>query len=727
MLVAVIADRLIAVPHGLHAVYYAGTQWRESETSDTGIDALPATDALKHRRRDYADRPFSVEWRGFIVALRGGTYTLATSSDDGSWLYVRDTLVVENPGHHSAIEARGSVTLTAGVHPVFIRYFQDGGDCAFEARWARGSDPLEPVPASAWLAEPTTYGRLIGEQVASTVLLALAAIWAVLLMHHYRTVPIRAAHRVTLIWQDMPPAFRSVLLLSVLLNIWGIWWALPNMRGWAPDEVVPVDVLDAARVMFSGGWHTKYPPFHYALLSVADAPIRLLARFGTVVLDSPGSYLGLFLTARLVSVVMAAGTVYAVYLCGRELYGSIGAVFAALTTALMAPFVYYGKLANLDVPYLFWFAVSLLAYLRIIERHARRDYVLFAVCAALAVCTKDQAYGLYALALIAIVAARWERWRRDGRPTVTVLFDATMLLALAAGLATFLIADNVIFNFSGFSAHVAEVLGPASTAYRMFDRNPTGQVQMAALALRELGYMFGWPLAAVVAIAVLHGLTVAPPGRRRRLWWLVVPGVSYYVSFLVVVSYFFDRFLLPIGLILSLFAGYGLERFLDPLAPARRWRLALVSCVFGYTLVYAATVNYALTTDSRYTVTSWLQARVRPGQVIAARGPLEYFILADRFASVSIDTAEDVAALRPSFIVLNADQIAKLPAEHPMRAMHDALMSGRDGYSLALRYRTPSLPWPGHHPDLGEAPRARELSSLGAINPTLEVFERQDG
>src|SRR4029079_236272 len=96
-------------------------------------------------------------------------------------------------------------------------------------------------------------------------------------------------------------------------------------------------------------------------------------------LETPGSYLILFFIGRFVSLAFATGTIVVVYLCGRELYGPRGAVFAALTVTLMAPYVYYGQLANLDVPYLFWFAISLLAYIRILERHARSDYLLFAV------------------------------------------------------------------------------------------------------------------------------------------------------------------------------------------------------------------------------------------------------------------------------------------------------------------------------------------------------------
>ena len=146
-----------------------------------------------------------------------------------------------------------------------------------------------------------------------------------------------------------------------------------------------------------------------------------------------------------------------------------------------------------------------------------------------------------------------------------------------------------------------------------------------------------------------------------------------------------------------------------------RVRLQLISVVL---------VNYALTTDSRYAVTRWMQEHVGRDEVVAARGPLEYFMIADGFTSVSVESVEDVAGAKPAFIVLNADQIASLPPGHAVRTMHDALLDGRAGYRLALRYRTRPLPWPGRHPDLGDTPRRPAFSSLSKVNPTLEVFER---
>ena len=49
-------------------------------------------------------------------------------------------------------------------------------------------------------------------------------------------------------------------------------WDVAGDYSWAPDEIVPSAVLEGLDRRFSGGWHAKYPPFHYAILAAAYAP-----------------------------------------------------------------------------------------------------------------------------------------------------------------------------------------------------------------------------------------------------------------------------------------------------------------------------------------------------------------------------------------------------------------------------------------------------------------------
>jgi len=718
------ANRLLAGPTGLQALYFAGPNWQDPSTAASYVDNPPSTAIIKARRPDFAQHSFSVEWRGFVAVPIGGTYTFRTVSDDGSWVYVRGREVVANGGRHPATEARGSIALASGVHSIFIRYFQDQDDCVFEFSWSRDGRAFEPVPASALLTKKVSNGQAIGAWLTGRALTLLTLTWYLVAAGALLTLVVRGWHWVfSFRPEGIGSALGSVLLLSVLLDVWGIWWAMPNTRGWAPDELVPADVLAGFQKLFSHGWYEKYPPFHYLLLSAADSPLLVLSWLGLVDVNATAPYAMLFLIGRLVSVLFGVATIVVVYRCGLQLYSHRGATFAALTTALTVPFAYYSKLANLDVPYLFWFAVSLFAYIRILQRHARSDYLLFAVSAALAGCTKDQAWGLYLLTPLAILAARWRLWKDTGGSAVRIAIDSTTLQALAAGFATFVVADNLVFNFGGFVAHVKLLLGTPA-AFQEFPRTAAGQLQMAWRAIQEMRYMFGWPLAIVAAVAVVRsvgGRTTTP-----SLHWLLVPALSYYATFVGVILFFFDRYLLPITIVLSLYIGFWLDGFVAPGVRARAARIAFVSAAFVYSALYVIDVDYAMTVDSRYAVTRWLHAHARPDDVIGSLGPLEYQMIADGVRSESVESVDDLAAIRPAFVVLDADQMPTLSPR--IQAMQASLIDGRSGYRLAGTFRSASLPLPGKHPDLGDTPRhGPEFSDLSMINPTMEVFERVSG
>ena len=163
--------------------------------------------------------------------------------------------------------------------------------------------------------------------------------------------------------------------------------------------------------------------------------------------------------------------------------------------------------------------------------------------------------------------------------------------------------------------HVQTVFGmPGSLDLQAFPATIGGELRMAWRAIGELQLMFGWPLALIVAAAFARGLwgSATTPSLR----WLLVPVGLYYVVFLAAVLFVVDRYLMPITLVLALFAGWWLERVLAPGAAWRRARVALVLSAFAYSVLYVAAVDYQMTTDSRYAVTRWLHDHVRPDQVI---------------------------------------------------------------------------------------------------------------
>ena len=108
-------------------------------------------------------------------------------------------------------------------------------------------------------------------------------------------------------------------------------------------------------------------------------------------------------------------------------------MLAAALLALSVPFVYYAKTANLDVPYLFWFALSLLFFLRALRRARTADFALFGLAAAAAVATKDQALALYVLTVPVLAWEVYARRRAAGERGLRALADARLAALVVTG------------------------------------------------------------------------------------------------------------------------------------------------------------------------------------------------------------------------------------------------------------------------------------------------------
>ena len=196
----------------------------------------------------------------------------------------------------------------------------------------------------------------------------------------------------------------AILALSLLLAGYGMSWGLPG--GWAQDEIGNTDITGGLARWFVGGWYHRYPPLHFYLLALVHLPLIAADRLDMIDFWSPTGLGQAARMGRALTVAMSVGTAALVYLIGRTTLSIRVAVLASLWWVLVLTVAYYGKVTNLDMPYTFWFAVSLLGYVRALKGNAVGDYVLFAAGAAAAVCTKDQAYGLYLFPIIHLIVHR---------------------------------------------------------------------------------------------------------------------------------------------------------------------------------------------------------------------------------------------------------------------------------------------------------------------------------
>lgn len=88
---------------------------------------------------------WATEWTGAIYAPVAGTYQFLLGSDEGSWLYLDDRLVINNGQSHALREVTTSVVLTAGFHSFRVVMFNWGGPYSLYLKWAQPGRGFEVI------------------------------------------------------------------------------------------------------------------------------------------------------------------------------------------------------------------------------------------------------------------------------------------------------------------------------------------------------------------------------------------------------------------------------------------------------------------------------------------------------------------------------------------------------------------------------------------------------
>ena len=132
---------------GLSCKYYEA-EWERLPDFDTVefVKAFVAdTIAIPEIARE---EDYGLTFEGYVKVPMDGVYAFSINSDDGSRLYVSDTLLVDNNGLHGDYEMTGVIGLKAGYHPFKAHMFQCKGGEALGASVAGPSLAKRSIPAA---------------------------------------------------------------------------------------------------------------------------------------------------------------------------------------------------------------------------------------------------------------------------------------------------------------------------------------------------------------------------------------------------------------------------------------------------------------------------------------------------------------------------------------------------------------------------------------------------
>jgi hypothetical protein len=433
-----------------------------------------------------------------------------------------------------------------------------------------------------------------------------------------------------------------ILVVAAAMRLTGLFWGLPASDGWDDDGFAPRNFLTALALTWTPGSFFTYPPLHALLLAVPGLPVALIALAHAPSLHpadvigeiTKPAYMTYFaVVARLIALAMSLVIIWCAGEMTRLLAGARAALFAAAACALGATLTYYGQVSNLDVPYLFWAMLSLLAVMRAIVSHEPRRLWHAALLAAAAVATKDQAYALFLLSLPAIFLLWFtlDAWpRRNARKVIM-----TLLLASVVAVFALLLVDGAITNPGGFAKRVGFLIGPASGDYAAYGRGDLWPL------LSDITDWFGRGYAAIASLLVLVGLGFCIGKRDEKSVWVasLLPAlamVSFTLCFNSTALRTDARFLLPQAVLASVYIGIAAEKlaFMRWFWIAATARAVLVVLAL-FALHHCIAVNAAMLFDPRYDAERWMMAHVERGDSVETYGQNAYLPHFPETAAVS--------------------------------------------------------------------------------------------
>ncbi|WP_046247454.1 PA14 domain-containing protein, partial [Hymenobacter terrenus] len=144
-----------ALAPGLNYNYYEGT-WNAipdfTPLTPVKSDNTATFDITPANRADY----FAFHFYGYVTIPADGQYTFFTNSDDGSKLYIGNTLVVDNDGPHDIQEKSGTIGLKAGRHFIAVDYFEAFGGNTLQVSYQSANLSKRLIPASALVRATAT-------------------------------------------------------------------------------------------------------------------------------------------------------------------------------------------------------------------------------------------------------------------------------------------------------------------------------------------------------------------------------------------------------------------------------------------------------------------------------------------------------------------------------------------------------------------------------------------
>ncbi len=418
-----------------------------------------------------------------------------------------------------------------------------------------------------------------------------------------------------------------VWILALAVYLPAIWWGLPHathplgVHGWDIDAVTGLQTLSELHNLLiepKPDWYLAYPLFHYLVVGFFYAPYFVflyltggiaqpisIYPFGFA--DPVAALKHLALIGRTITVLMASGVVVNAYLTARIIWDKPTARLTAIAAALPVPMFYYARTGNLDVPVLFWMSLAILVLARCLKLGFTVGRgVWLGIFSALAVATKDQAFGPLAVGLTMLVILHF--WKGTPNTETTSSWKAPAAL-VAAGFVTFVSASGLPISPTRFFGHLSFVRNFETTfdLIRRMDvlqpATPLGYSTLSLDVLTQLLIAFG----PILVVAGIIGLILSwRTATFSKVLVALLCGYLILVIFQVRLMQY--RYVMFPAFIFAFFVGKALATGLKQSRRAVAVSTLAVSIAgFGWLTLRDIDLTYQMLFDARYAAGSWIQ------------------------------------------------------------------------------------------------------------------------
>jgi hypothetical protein len=416
----------------------------------------------------------------------------------------------------------------------------------------------------------------------------------------------------------------GILSLAVAIYLIGIHWGLPNTATWQVDSLAPFRPLKGMFSLYSFGYFHKYPFVHSFILSVLNFPI--VAAYGIIyllnggvldptlfseaILNSKTLATILTLEDRLVSVIMALGLIFNVFLITKKLFNRQSGFFAALFILLNQAINHNAHVAKVEIPLLFWATLTIYALIWAIETEEKKYYIYSALFSGFSYGSKDQGYAFFILPfLLVIIMAplykdlKLRKWNQK-------YWTENLLWFVLAFLGCLIIVENLVLNWSGFLLRIEHLTGDAGFRSASYPVTFLGYMGMLWDSFIQLNAL----ITPVIVLFLGVGLVFIIKEKKFGFFYTLPLWVclSFFLTFLMIIRQTGPRFIAPLAVFMAPYAGWGASKVY------KKGKIIILILLL-IPLVNTLLINYSMLSDPRYEMTKYMK------EIMVEGDSLEYY------------------------------------------------------------------------------------------------------